>query len=441
MNSVPHNSEFERAVLVGLLQDPSLLPRVSGIITHHDMYREKHRQIMEIIESIDIDNLDSLTVEDRISNEGTKEYFHQLVQDSDSLLPSLSNIIFYAETIKNKAKLRAGIDLGRELAAICYQENIDADDALETVETMFSNFLQKRVKENLYESTKEAFKVFIDKLGNRVNDEVGTRTGFKAIDLILHNLEGLIILAARPGIGKTSWAINVARNVAQSKGVVFFSLEQTQDQVFERMLAAEAEVSLEDIRTGVFVADPKAVERIEIANEKLLDVLSRVHVDERSSIPTSHIASVARQKQFEWGEIGLIIVDYLHIVRLNDKNLVDALGDATKELRALGKELRCPVLLLSQLSRQPEMQLSMGGDGDNKKVRRRPELTDLRSSGEIEQSADVVMFLYRDSYYDQTGYVPDEDEIEVIIKKNRNGRTGITSLVWVPKFIKFKDIH
>jgi len=441
MNSIPHNEQFEKALIVCLLQDPSLLPRITGIISHQDMYKEKHRELMEIIEEIEIDNLDSLTVEDRIINEGTKEYFKQLISESDSLLPSLSNIIFYAETIKNKSKLRAGIDLGRELAAVCYQENIDADDALESVEAMFSNFLQKRVKENLYESTREAFKQFIDKLGVRIHDEGGTRTGFKAIDLILHRLEGLIILAARPGTGKTALAINIARNVAEEKGVVFFSLEQTQDQIFERMLAAEAEVSLEDIRTGAFIADATSVERVDAANERLLSVLSRVHVDERDAIPTSHIASVARQKKFEWGEIGLIVVDYLHIVRLNDKNLVDALGDATKELRALGKELGCPVLLLSQLSRQPEMQLSMGNEGDNKKVRRRPELTDLRSSGEIEQSADVVMFLYRDSYYDQTGYVPDEDEIEVIIKKHRNGRTGITSLIWVPKYIKFKDIQ
>ena len=126
-------------------------------------------------------------------------------------------------------------------------------------------------------------------------------------------------------------------------------------------------------------------------------------------------------------------------MKLNDGAKVDVLGDAVKELRALGKELGCPVLVLSQLSRQPENQQGQGPDGE-KKVRRRPELSDLRSSGEIEQSADIVMFLHRESYYDTNGYQPDEDSIEVIVKKHRNGRTGITELAWYPRFIKYKDI-
>jgi replicative DNA helicase len=436
MNQIPFNEEFEKALIVGILQDPSLLPKVTGIVTSDDFFKESHKKIMRVIEDMNIDNLDSLAVEDKLTDDSTRDHFKQLIRDSDSLLPSLSNVIFYAETIKDKSKLRAGIDLGRELAALCYQDSVSADEVMEQVESVFSNFLQKRVKDNLYESTKESFKQFIDKLGTRINDEGGIRTGFKAIDLILHRLEGLIILAARPSVGKTALAINIARNVAEEKPVVFFSLEQTQEQVFERMLAAEAEVSLEEIRTGAFIAEPRNTERIAAAKDRLIEVFNRFHVDERDGIQTSHIASVARQKKFEWGEIGLIVVDYLHIIRLNDKAKVDALGDATKELRALGKELGCPVLLLSQLSRQPEMTSNQGEE----KKRRRPELTDLRSSGEIEQSADVVMFLHRDSYYEQSGYVPDEDEIEVIIKKHRNGRTGITSLVWIPKYIKYKDI-
>lgn len=441
MNSYPVNEEFEKALIVGVLQDPTLLPRVTNIVSTDDFYKVKHKEIFKVIESMDLDNLDSLTVEDRLSDDSTKEYFRQLIKDSDALLPSLSNVTFYAETIKDKSKLRAGISMGQEMAAICFQDNIAADDALEMVETLFSNFLQKRVNENLHESSREAFKAFFEKLGHRITDESGIRSGYKAIDLLLHRLEGLIILAARPGTGKTALAINIARNVAQQgKPVVFFSLEQTQDQIFERMLAAEAEVSLEDIRTGAFVASPTDVEKLNSARASLLEALNRIHVDERDAIPTSHISSVARQKRLEWGEVGLIVVDYLHILRLNDKQKVDALGDATKELRALGKELGCPVLVLSQLSRQPETQTGINSDGETQRVRRRPELTDLRSSGEIEQSADVVMFLYRESYYDQSGYVPDEDEIEVIVKKHRNGRTGNTSLIWMPKYIKFKDV-
>lgn len=438
MSLIPFAEDLERALIVGVLSDPSLLPKISQIVSSDDFYKVRHTEIFKVIEDMDIDNLDSLSVQDKLSD-ATKDYFRGLIRDSDSYLPSLSNVLFYAETIKDKSKLRAAIDLGREMAAICYQENVKADDALEKIEGMFSNFLQKRVKENLYESTKDAFKAFYEKLGTRINDDSGIRSGFRAIDLLLHRLEGLIILAARPSVGKTALAINIARNVAKDHPVLFFSLEQSQEQVFERMLAAEAEVSLEEIRSGAFIADQDAVQRLSEARERLIGTFEHFHVDERDAIPASHIASVSRQKKFEWGEIGLIVVDYLHIMKLNDGARVDVLGDAVKELRALGKELGCPVLVLSQLSRQPENQQGTGPDGE-KKVRRRPELSDLRSSGEIEQSADIVMFLHRESYYDTSGWQPDEDSIEVIVKKNRNGRIGISEMLWLPKLVKFKDL-
>lgn len=435
MSLIPYNEEFEKAVIVGVLADPSLLPKLGSLVSSGDFYKPKHQEIYRIIEDLNIDKLDSLTVEDRLSTE-SKEYFKELIRDSDSYLPGLANILFYAETIKDKSKLRAGIDLGREITAICYQDNVSADEAQERLEAIFSNFLQKRVNESTYESTKEAFKEFFENLGNRAKDEDGTRSGFRALDLMLHRMEGLIVLAARPSVGKTALAINIARNVAKEKPVVFFSLEQSQDQIFERILAAEAEVNLEEIRTGAFMADQGAVERLQAAKETLIEAFNRVHVDERADIAASHIASVARQKKFEWGEIGLIVVDYLHIMRLNDGAKVDALGDAVKELRALGKELGCPVLVLSQLSRQQDTEKTVDGE----KIHRRPELTDLRSSGEIEQSADIVIFLHRESYYDNSGWLPDEDQIEVLVRKHRNGRTGMVPLVWLPQYIKYRDL-
>jgi replicative DNA helicase len=203
------------------------------------------------------------------------------------------------------------------------------------------------------------------------------------------------------------------------------------------MLSSEAEVPLEEIRTGAFLAEDYAIKRVEAAHQRLKPILERVHIDDEAAVATSHIISVARQKKLEWGDLGLIVVDYLHILQLSEKNKVDALGDATKDLRALAKELGCPVLLLSQLSRQPE------GSNEQGKTRkhRRPELSDLRSSGEIEQSADVVMFLYRESYYDEMAQQQDEDVVEVIIRKHRNGRTGIGLLKWIPKYVKYQDMQ
>lgn len=430
----PYNEEFEKALIVGVLSDPSLLPKVTMLLETNDFYKEKHREIFEAITEIEIDNLDSLAVQNVLTEQSTKDYFQQLVQDSDSLIPGLSNILYYAEQIKAKSRLRAGIELGREIAAICYQENIDAEEAQIRLESMFSNFLKKRVAESTNESTEEAFTQFMETLGIRIHDDTGTKTGYRALDAILHKLEGLYILAGRPGLGKTAFAVNIARNVAEDKNVLFFSLEQPREQIFERILAAESRVGLEDIRTGMFIDNEADVNAIAMAKESLSNVFRRLTIDDNPAVSASYIASVARQKYFESGDIGLIIVDYLHIMKLNPGNLVETLGEAVKELRALGRELNCPVLLLSQLSRQNDTQNSESG-----KTYRRPELTDLRSSGEIEQSADVVMFLHRDSYYSAEGYVPDEDEVEVHIKKNRNGRIGIGRLIWVPKIMKFRN--
>jgi replicative DNA helicase len=211
-----------------------------------------------------------------------------------------------------------------------------------------------------------------------------------------------------------------------------FSLEQSADQIFERLLAAEAEVPLEDIRTGAYRSVKDEVSKVDDARERLGYIFDNFHIDDRAGIPASYIASVARQKKYEQGKLGLIVVDYLHIMKLSDKQKVDALGDAVMELRALGKELGCPVLLLSQLSRSNEQRT------EGKTKNRRPELTDLRSSGEIEQSADVVMFIYRDSYYNS---IPssDQDLAEILVKKNRNGRQGIVLLDWFPSYVKFKN--
>jgi replicative DNA helicase len=433
--TIPFNENFEKAVIVGLLADPSLFPRVSLIIHEEDFFKQSHKEIFHVISSLDIDQIDSLAVQDRLQGK-TKEYFDTLIKDSDSLLPSLSNILFYAEQIRGDSKLRAGIDLGREIIATCIEPNAIAGYTIQKLEDMFAKFLQNRLDTGSNISTSQAFDEFVDALGTKV-DESFVRTGFFGIDMILHRLEGLIILAARPGTGKTALAVNIARNVAeQGRPVVFFSLEQTREQIFERILATEAEVSLEEVRTGAFLADIPTTEKILAAKDRLIPVLDLIHIDEEANIPTSHITSVSRQKRLEWGDIGLIIVDYLHILRLKEKSLVEALGDATKELRALGKELNCPVLLLSQLSRQNEGSQNTG----EQKKRRRPELTDLRSSGEIEQTADVVIFLYRESYYDEGGHMPEEDIVEAIVRKNRSGRTATALLKWTPRFVRFRDL-
>jgi replicative DNA helicase len=233
----------------------------------------------------------------------------------------------------------------------------------------------------------------------------------------------MVVLAAKTSVGKTSFALNVMLNVLNAgHKVVFFSLEQPKDQIFERMLAIEGDIPLEDIKMGI--ADPPVT-----LKKKMQGLFESLHIDDTANVPNSYITSVARQKKFEWGNVGLIVVDYLHLMRLNEKQTVEALGDAVKELRALGKELNAPVLLLAQLKREDPTQ----------KKGKRPDLADLRSSGEIEQSADQVIFLHRESYFDLPGLAPDIDVTEVLVRKNRNGRLGIVPLEWIPKTTSFRN--
>lgn len=435
IETVPYSDQMEKALLVGLLSDPSLIPRITVELEEKDFFREYHKEIYRVITStLDISNVDSITVEDVLTGQ-TKEYFTELVKSSDSILPSLTNIKVYAQTIKDKSRLRAGINLGREITAICYEPNVTATEALQKLEDMYAKFLQDRVVDDKSVDTKKAFAEFLADLEHKI-EEVGLKTGFFGIDMIIQKLEGLVVLAARPSLGKTALSIQIMRNVAETRPVLMFSLEQSRDQIFERMLAAESLVKLEDIRSGAYLAEDDLIAKIEEASVRIDALTKNLHIDDTPSVATTYITSVARQKHYEWGDIGLIVVDYLHIMKLNEGSKVDALGDAVKELRALGKELGCPVLLLSQLSRQQDNFT----DENKTKRHRRPELTDLRSSGEIEQSADIVMFLYKESYYEAFSS-PAEDIVEIIVRKSRNGPTGIGTLRWKARFTRFEDLE
>lgn len=429
---VPEAAEMEKALLVGLLSDPSLIPRISTEVDEGDFFRQPHKDIYRVIKELDTNLVDSLTVQEKLVGE-TKEYFIELVKSSDSLLPSLTNMKVYAETIKEKAKLRQGINLGREISALCYESNIPAGEALQRLEDMFSKFLQGRVLADRGQTTKSAFVDFVEELPY-TKAEVGLNTGFEAVDQMIA-LEGMVVLAARPSLGKTSLATQIMRNVAETRPVLFFSLEQPRKQIFQRMLASESQVNLSDIKTSSYQDDKNSSEKVGIASKRLELLMNNIHIDDMGAVNSSYITSVSRQKKFEWGDLGLIIVDYLHIMTLKEGNKVDTLGDAVKELRALGKELNAPVLLLSQLSRQNETFV----DKENGKRNRRPELTDLRSSGEIEQSADVVMFLWREKDFD-TFSTPATDFVEVLVRKNRNGPIGMNNLKWIPRFVRFEDI-
>lgn len=424
MNSVPYNNEYERALIVSVLIDPLSLPKIQAIVEPEDFYLVKHQKIFRAISELEPENLDSLSVQDKLHDEDVDTYFKELVEDSDKILPATSNAIYYAESIRNKSKLRGGIELGQNIIGVCYREE-DSDEAFHNLEDMFAKFLQKRVIEDSALTTRESFKEFLDTLNQREPDDpTAVKTGFRELDLLINRLEGMVVVAGRTTMGKTAFALNVILNVLNAgKNVAFFSLEQPKEQIFERLLATQGDIPLEDIKMGI--ANPS-----DNLQKRMLQLFQNLHVDDSANVPSSYITSVARQKKFEWGNMGLIVVDYLHLMRLNDKQTVEALGDAVKELRALGKELDAPVLLLAQLKRE--------NDPSGKKGKR-PDLPDLRSSGEIEQSADQVIFLHRESYYDLPGLAPDVDVTEVWVRKNRNGRQGMATLEWIPSTVSFRN--
>lgn len=423
MNVIPYSDEFERAVIVSVLVDPHLLPKIQNIVDASDFYIHKNREIYAALSGLDADNVDSLAVQDKLKPD-TQSYFTDLIAESDKIVPAISNAVFYAESIRDKAKLRAGIELGQNIIAVCYEQQNDSEEAVQQLEEMFAHFLQKRVLENKSESTHESFRKFLETLHDRKPDDPNAiKSGFRDLDMLIQRFEGMVVLAAKTSVGKTSFALNVMLNVLRAgHNVVFFSLEQPEGQIFERMLSIYTGAPFEDIKMGIATPSKQSVAELE-------ELTNRLHVDDAANIPTSYATSVSRQKKFEWGNIGLIVVDYLHLMRLNNRPTVEALGDAVKELRALGKELDCPVLLLSQLKREDPTQ----------KKNKRPDLSDLRSSGEIEQSADQVIFLHRDSYYDMPGLAPDVDIAEVLVRKNRNGRLGIVGLEWLPSTVSFRD--
>jgi replicative DNA helicase len=370
--------------------------------------------------SLGVENLDSITVLEKLPID-EKPYLQELIEDSDSIVPGTSNVLYYAEEIKAKSKLRDGVKIGSEISLLCFN-GTDAEDTLQKVEDMFAKFIRKRIIENKSESTVSAYNKFIEALRVREpEDPNAIKTGFESVDLTIGKLEELVILAGRPGSGKTAWCINIILNVLKTQPVLFFSLEQKEEQVFERMLAAYTKTPLTMLRQGLADVDPTV----------LAPLMERFHLDDRANVPTSYITSVARQKAYEWKKIGLIVVDYLNLIELKGEKRVEALGTACKELRGLSKELDCPVLLLAQLNRGAMDQ------GKNK----RPELHDLRDSGEIEQMADQVFFLWRESYNNLAGTEPDEDIVEVHIKKNRNGPLGLVELRWLPFYTRFEDLR
>lgn len=432
----PQNQEAEQSVLGSLLLDKEAIFKVADFLRPDDFYREDHTQIYEAIiklyekrKPVDVVTLtDVLEKEKKLKEVGGASYLSSLVNS----VPTAANVVTYGQIVQQKATLRRLISAGTQIAELGYDERAEIESILDKAESSLFGVSQKYVKQyftSIHDVLADSFDR-IDKLHKEKGVLRGVPTGFRDMDNLLAGFQNsdLIILAARPSIGKSSLALNFADHVAcdQKIPVGIFSLEMSKEQIIDRLLCLRGSVDSWKLRTGNL--EDEDFGRLNYA----MGILSEapIYIDDTPIINVMEIRTKARRLQSEHG-LGLIIIDYLQLIagsaRSSDSR-VQEVSEISRNLKGLARELDVPVIALSQLSRAVEHR-------DNK----RPMLADLRESGSIEQDADVVMFIYRDDYYDKETEAP--NTAEVLIRKHRNGPTGDVSLFWKPEYMKFGTLE
>ena len=435
----PQDTQAEQAVLGSLLLDKDAIIKIADTIVPEDFYEDKHaviyRTILDLYEqrsAIDLLTISSRLREgDSLDKIGGASYLATLV----NIVPSSAHVLHYAQIVRKKGTLRRLIGQANDIISLSYNENMDLESMLDKAEQKLFSVSQQYLKQNFVPLSDILHETFdrIDELHREKGKLRGVATGFTDLDNKLGGLQksDLIILAARPSMGKTSLALDIVRNVAlgQKKAVGVFSLEMSKDQLVDRLLSAEAEVDLWKMRTGKLndLGPDNDFERIGHALGRLSE--SKIFIDDSGSVNIMELRTKARRLQAEHN-LDLIVVDYLQLMQgRNTENRVQEVSEISRSLKILAKELNVPVLALSQLSRAVEQR---GGD-------KKPQLSDLRESGSIEQDADVVMFIYRDEMY--TGKESKKPHIaDILIRKHRNGPTGEVELFFDGEKTSFKNL-
>jgi replicative DNA helicase len=431
----PHNIEAEQSVLGSMLLSKDAIFVAAERLRADDFYRESHRKIFNSIlelnengEPVDLITLSELLRTKKIIEQvGGAIYLTALTE----AVPTTSNISYYCNIVEEKSLLRRLIETSSNILSMAYESKDEVENVLDAAERMIFEIVQKRRVENYYHIKDILLSTFehIEELYNSEGGITGVPTGFSDLDEITSGFQpsDLILIAARPSMGKTSFALNIAQNAAirYEIPVAIFSLEMSKEQLVQRMLCSESNVDSHRLRTGRLQDEdwPRLARAMGPLSE------APIYIDDTPSITSLEIRAKARRLKLERG-LGLIIIDYLQLMsgRSNAENRQQEISEVSRSLKALARELSVPVVALSQLSRAPEMR------ADHK-----PVLSDLRESGSQEQDSDLVAFLYRDDYYNLDS---DKKNIaEVIIAKQRNGPTGTVELVWLSKYTKFANIE
>jgi len=430
----PHNVEAEQAVLGCMLLDADVIPTVTELIKSTDFYRDDHREICEAI--IDIVEkagpVDIITVSEQLQHRGTLDAVGGLdyLASITSAVPTTANARHYAKIVEEKSLLRKPIKAASEISGMSYEASEEAAYVLDKAEKSIFDILERRSTQGFTHIKDVLLETFnrLEELYNSKSFITGVPTGFTDLDFKTAGLQNsdLILIAARPGMGKTAMALNIAQYAAVQKHVpvALFNLEMSKDQLVNRMLCSEVMVDSHKMRTGKL--DDDDWNKIAQALAPLSE--APIYIDDTPGISVMDIRAKCRRLKLE-RNLGLVVIDYLQLMQGRGKaeSRQQEVAEISRSLKILAKELNVPVITMSQLSRGPESRTD-----------HRPMLSDLRESGAIEQDADIVMFLYRDDYYN-----PDTEKkniAEVIIAKHRNGSTGTVELRWFGEYTKFANL-
>ena len=436
----PHSIEAESSVLGGLLLDNGAWDRVGDLLTDRDFYRYEHRMVFAAIGILINASkpADVITVFEQLQNQGKAEevgglaYLNSLAQ----YVPSAGNIRRYAEIVRERSVLRKLVTASDEISTNAFNpKGRPVAAILDEAEQKIFNIGEEGAR------TKQGFQSMdtlvvdlldrVQEMADNPNDVTGVPTGFYDLDRMTAGFQAgdLIVLAARPSMGKTALAINIAEHVALNEGlpVAVFSMEMGAAQLAVRIVGSIGRIDQGHLRTGKLTDEewPRLTEAI----EKLRTI--SLHIDESAGLTSSELRANARRLSRQCGKLGLIVVDYLQLMSGSSsegENRATELGEISRGLKMLARELQCPVIALSQLNRSVEQRPD-----------KRPMMSDLRESGAIEQDADIIMFIYRDEYYTKDA-CKEPGVAEVIIAKQRNGPTGVVKLAFINRITKFESL-
>ncbi|WP_017378780.1 replicative DNA helicase [Paenisporosarcina sp. TG-14] len=431
----PHNHEAEQSVIGAIFLEPQGLITAAEILQFEDFYRVAHQKIFQTMNSLSDQGkpIDVVTVTEELSSKRELEDVGGLsyLTEIANSVPTAANIAYYARIVEEKALLRRLIRVATNIVEDGFTREDEVEALLSEAEKKMMEVSNRKnagdfrhIKDVLVQTYDN-----IELLHSRKGDITGVPTGFRDLDLITAGFQrnDLIIVAARPSVGKTAFALNVAQNVATKteENVAIFSLEMAAEQLVMRMLCAEGNIDAQVLRTGALSSEDWR--KLTMAMGSLSN--AGIFIDDTPGIRVNEIRSKCRRLKQEYG-LGMIMIDYMQLIAgsgNSKENRQQEVSEISRSLKALARELEVPVVALSQLSR-----------GVEQRQDKRPMMSDLRESGSIEQDADIVSFLYREDYYDKE--TENQNMIEIIIAKQRNGPTGTVTLAFVKEFNKFVNI-